>query len=210
MIKLLIVDDHGLIRKGLHFILDEIRDIRIVGEAGTGEEALIVARNILVDVVILDILMPGRGGLDIIKDLKRDNPRIKVIILTTYEPKQYAIQCFRAGAEAFICKSYADDQLIPAIRAVVADGYYVTEETARCMADYINERTPSQGHEQLSQREFQTLIRMGKGQTIKEIAQDLALSEKTVSTYRSRIIKKMGFISTVDIIRYTIDHRLIL
>jgi two-component system, NarL family, invasion response regulator UvrY len=207
MIKVLVVDDHSLIRKGLHFILDELQDIRIVAEAGNGEDALIIAREIAVDVVILDIHMPGRGGLDIIEDLKRDYPQIKIIILTMGEAKQYAVQCFRAGAEAFICKASADKQIISAIRAVVTKGFYMTEDAAFCLANYLKKNT--RGHEHLSQRELQTLTRIGKGQLIKEIAHDLSLSEKTVSTYRSRMMKKMGFASTADIVRYAIDHGLI-
>jgi DNA-binding NarL/FixJ family response regulator len=210
MIRLLVADDHGLIRRGIAQIVSECQDIVVAGEASSGEEALELARSGEYDVVLLDIAMPGRGGLDVIRDLRATRPGIKVIILSMYSEEQYAVRSLRDGASAFLTKAKADAELITAIHTVASGRRYITQEVAERLAYYVECDSELPSHERLSKREFQVLVLIGSGKTVGEIAEELSLSVKTVSTYRSRVMAKMGIKTNAQLIKYALEHKLAL
>jgi two-component system, NarL family, invasion response regulator UvrY len=209
MIRLLIADDHGLIRRGIAQIVAESGDIVVAGEASTGEEALELARSGDFDVVILDIAMPGRGGLDVIRDIRAANRNIKVIILSMHSEEQYAVRSLRDGASAYLTKTSADAELIAAIHTVASGRRYITAEVAERLAYYVESESELPPHERLAKREYQVLLLIGSGKTVGEIAAGLSLSAKTVSTYRSRILAKMGMSTNAQLIKYAVDHKLV-
>lgn len=201
--RVLLVDDHAIVRRGLRELLTEdLPDVEI-DEAATGEEALSLAREQPYGLVILDINMPRRGGLDALKQLRERWPRLPVVILSHYAEEEYAIRALRAGASAYLTKSAAPEELIRAVRKALDGGKYVTESLAERLAAQLVE-TQQPLHQLLSDRELQVLRLMGSGKGTKEIAAQLALSEKTVSTYRSRMLEKMGMTATADLIRYAV------
>jgi DNA-binding NarL/FixJ family response regulator len=209
MIRLLIADDHAIVRKGLKQIVSESPDMVVVGEAANGEEALALARKLVYDVAIVDITMPGRGGLDILKDLKAVRPSAKIIILSMHPEEQYAIRCLRDGASAYITKGNATEELVHAIQAVAAGKRYITPSVAERLASYIEQDAERLPHESLSDRELQVLLLLGSGKTVTDISRELSLSVKTVSTYHMRILEKMHMGSNALLIRYAIQHKLI-
>lgn len=208
MIRLLIVDDHGIVRKGLKQIVAENPDMVVAGEAASGEEALQLAREQEFDVAIIDIAMPGRGGLDIIKSLRALRPSLKIIMLSMYSEEQYAIRSLRDGASAYLTKANATDELVKAIETVASGKRYITPSVAERLASYIEEDSSRLPHESLSDRELQVLVMIGSGKSMSEIAVDLSLSIKTVSTYRARLLEKMGMDSNAQLIKYAVQHRL--
>jgi two-component system invasion response regulator UvrY len=208
MISILVVDDHGVVRKGLMQIVADSSGMEVTGEAATGQEALELARSRAFDVVILDIAMPGRGGLDILRELKAENPTLKVLVLSMYSEEQYAIRSLRDGASAYLTKGCPPEELIQAIQIIAAGKRYITPSIADRLASYIeadSQRTP---HDALSDREMQVLVLIGGGKQASEIAEELNLSAKTVSTYRSRILIKMGMETNAQLIRYAFQHGL--
>jgi DNA-binding NarL/FixJ family response regulator len=208
VIKVLVADDHGLIRHGIARIVSETEDIAVTGEASTGEEALERVKDCEFDVVILDIAMPGRGGLDVIRDIRAARAGIKIIILSMYSEEQYAVRSLRDGASAYLTKSKADEELVTAIRAVAAGHRYITAEVAERLACYVESDSELPPHERLAQREFQVLTLIGSGKTVGEIAAELSLSVKTVSTYRARLLEKMNMKTNAQLIKYAIYHDL--
>jgi two-component system, NarL family, invasion response regulator UvrY len=208
VIRVLVADDHGLIRQGIVRIVSETKDMAVTGEASTGEEALLLVGRDHFDVVILDIAMPGRGGLDVIRDIRAASPGIKVIILSMYSEEQYAIRSLRDGALAYLTKTRADSELVTAIRRVAAGHRYITAEVAERLAYYVESDSELPPHERLAQREFQVLTLIGSGKTVGEIADELALSVKTVSTYRARLLSKMDMKTNAQLIKYAIYHDL--
>jgi two-component system, NarL family, invasion response regulator UvrY len=209
VIRLLIADDHGLIRRGIAQVVSESGDIVVAGEASTGEEALELARRGDFDVAILDIAMPGRGGLDVIRDIRAANKRIKVIILSMHSEEQYAVRSLRDGASAYLTKASADAELVTAIHTVASGRRYITTEVAERLAYYVESESELSAHERLAKREFQVFLLIGEGKTVGEIAKELALSVKTVSTYRARVLAKMGMKTNAQLMKYAVDHGLI-
>jgi two-component system invasion response regulator UvrY len=210
MISVFIADDHTIVRQGLKQILSDTADIRLAGEAATGQETLQLVRGGTCDVLVLDINMPGISGLDILHVLRQEQPELPVLVLSIHAEDQYAIRCLKAGAAGYLTKESAAEELVKAIRQVVTGGKYVSLGLAESLAMRLNETGDRPRHDTLSDREFQVLQLMGAGQTATEIAGSLSLSVKTVSTYRARILEKLGLKSSAEIIQYAVQHRLIL
>ena len=209
MIRVLIADDHTIVRQGLKQILNLDPQIEVSFEAKNGNEVLEFARNNSVDVVVLDITMPGRNGLDTLKELKRLKPTIAVIVLSMHPKDQYAVRVLKAGASGYITKESAPEELVDAIRKAYHGEKYISPDVAELLADYIEHGASDEPHKILSDREFEVLRLIASGKGITQIADELNLSVKTVSTYRSRIVEKTGLSSNSDITRYSIEHDLI-
>jgi len=209
MIRILITDDHDIVRQGLKQIVAEHPGMVVAGEASNGQEALdlIMIRDF--DVAIIDISMPGRGGLEILKDIRAHKPSIKIIMLSMYPEKQYAIRSLRDGASAYLTKANATDDLVKAIAAVASGKRYITPSVANELASFIEEDGDRLPHENLSNRELQVLIMIGSGKSASEIAAELSLSIKTVSTYRARLLEKMGIATNAQLIKYALQHQLV-
>ena len=209
MISVFIADDHAIVRQGLKQILSDTADIRLAGEAATGQETLRLVRSGTCDVLVLDLNMPGISGLDILRVLKGERPNLPVLILSIHAENQYAVRCLQAGAAGYLTKESAPEELVEAIRQVVAGGKYVSRGLAESLAMRLNNDGEQPRHETLSDREFQVLQLMGAGNSLTEIAAALSLSVKTVSTYRARILQKLALKSSAEIIQYAIQHRLV-
>lgn len=209
MLKVLITDDHALIRRGLKQVLQEGLGAVTVGEAQDAKEALEQIMKQRWDVVIMDITMPGRSGLDILRDIKLAQPLLPVLILSMHPEDQFAVRVLKAGASGFIPKESAPEELIKAIRKVVAGGRYVTPALAEKMAFDLAARRDKPPHETLSDREFQVLRLIGSGKPVGQIAEDLGLSVKTVSTYRARVLEKMSMQNNAELTHYAIKHQLV-
>jgi DNA-binding NarL/FixJ family response regulator len=209
MISVLIADDHAVVREGLKRIVADSPDLDVAGEAANGHEVLAFAQSHSCDVVLLDLAMPGKDGLDTLKELKRLKPSVPVLILSVFPEDQYAIRLLKAGAAGYLTKESAPEELIAAIRKVSSGGKYVSAALAERLATTL--ATPAGGllHEQLSDREYQIMCMMASGRTQTQIAGELHLSVKTISTYRSRILAKTGLKSNAEIARYAIENKLI-
>jgi two-component system invasion response regulator UvrY len=210
MISVFIADDHAIVRQGLKQIVSDTNNIRLAGEAATGQETLRLVRSgTSCDVLVLDLNMPGISGLDILRVLKAERPNLPVLILSIHAEDQYAVRCLQAGAAGYLTKESAPEELVEAIRQVVAGGKYVSRGLAEALAMRLNETEERPPHETLSDREFQVLQLMGAGNSLTEIAAALSLSVKTVSTYRARMLEKLGLKSSTEIIQYAIQNRLV-
>ncbi|HEX9675687.1 MAG TPA: response regulator transcription factor [Anaerolineales bacterium] len=209
MIRVLVADDHAVVRQGLKQILSEEPDILEVGEAGSGAEALRLSREAEWDVVILDITMPDGSGLDILRELRHEKPQLPVLVLSVHSEDQYALRVLRSGAAGYLTKECAPQELVEAVRRVVSGGKYVGLDLAERLAEVLAGDRNQQAHEQLSDREFQILCLIGSGRSATEIAQELSLSPKTVSTYRRRVLDKMHMNSNVELTRYVLEQQLI-
>lgn len=209
MIKILIADDHAIVREGLKQIVADTPDIVVAAEAASGPEALdLVARNDW-DVVVLDIAMPGRGGLDALKQIRSLKPHLAVLMLTMHPEKQYAVRALKAGAAGYLTKESAPAELTAAIRKVAAGGRYLSNSLAEKLAFNLEIETERLPHERLSDREYQVMAMIASGKTPTEIADHLCLSVKTISTYRSRILEKMAMKTSAEIMSYGIKHGLV-
>jgi two-component system invasion response regulator UvrY len=208
LIRILIADDHGIVRKGLKQIVAENPNLVVTGEAANGQEALDLAWAQEFDVAIIDIAMPGRGGLEILKILKAQKPSLKIIMLSMYSEEQYAIRSLRDGASAYLTKANATDELVKAIEVVASGKKYITPTVAEHLASFLDEDESRLPHEKLSDRELQVFVMIGSGKSVTDIATELSLSMKTVSTYRARLLEKMGMDSNAQIIKYTLQHML--
>jgi len=208
MIRVFVVDDHPVVRKGLVQILAAEPEMQIAGEASDTSQALDALGRVPVDVLLLDVMMPGRSGLEFLKDLKQLHPRLPVLILSQYPEDQMAVRAIRSGASGYLTKDSAPEQLVEAVRRVHGGRKYLTPETAELLAESV-ESGQEKPHEGLSDREFDVFRRLASGQSVSEIAADLNLSVKTVSTYRTRILEKMNIRSNADITRYAIQNQLI-
>jgi DNA-binding NarL/FixJ family response regulator len=210
--KVLIADDHHVVRRGLKAILaDEFDDLEI-GESKDAPETLEAVRRKSWDVLLLDINLPGRNGLEVLQDLKSLKPKLPVVVVSAYPEKDYALRAFKLGASAYVTKGSAPDELIAAVRKVVAGGRFVTPWLAERMAEvFANDPAAASAapHELLSNREFQVLQLIATGHTIKEVSAALSLSEKTIGTYRSRISHKMRLSTNVELTRYALKHHLV-
>jgi len=209
MINVLIADDHAVVRQGLRQILTETADMNVAGEASNGIEALDRARAESYDVMVLDITMPGRSGFDIIKELHAEMPKLPVLILSMHAEEQFAVRLLKAGASGYLNKESAPDELVKAIRKVVSGGRYVSAALAEKLAFEIDSDSDRLLHDSLSDREFQVMRMMASGKTVKEIATELLLSVKTISTYRARILEKMNLRTNAELIHYAIQNQLI-
>lgn len=209
MIKVLIADDHPVVRMGLKFILENEADISVYHEAQTAREALELIRDTKFDVVLLDISLPDRNGLDVLEQLKREHAGMNVLIISIYPESLYAVRVLKAGASGYMTKDSAPEELVRAVRKVFAGGKYVSPSLAEKLAENLESNSTQQPDQALSNREFQVLCMIAMGKTIKEISNDLFLSEKTVSTYRARILQKMNMKTNAELINYSIKHDLV-
>jgi two-component system, NarL family, invasion response regulator UvrY len=209
MIKVLIADDHAIVRGGLKQILADTSDITVAGEAGHGQEVLERLNKNSYDVVVLDISMPGRSGLDILAQLRREFPRTRVLILSMHPEEQYAMRALKAGASGYLTKESVPDELIAAIRKVSAGRKYISSSLAERLAMAWEDGREKSMHERLSDREYEIMCMIARGKSVKEIAVELHLSIKTVSTYRSRILTKTDMKNNAEIIYYAIKNNII-
>ena len=209
MIKVLITDDHAVVRKGLKQIIDETPGMLAADEAASGNEALEKIRKNDYDVVLLDIAMPGKGGLDTLKELKLERPGLPVLILTIYPEEQYAVRVLKAGAVGYLTKESAPEELVIAIKKVAEGGRYISPSLAEKLAFNIGADTDIAPHERLSDREYQVMCMIASGKTVSEIADEMSLSVKTISTYRTRILEKMGMKNNAEMTHYAIKKELV-
>lgn len=209
MIRLLIADDHAIVREGIKRVIEKYPDIQLVAEAASGDEVLSQIKNIAIDILLLDISMPGPGFLNIMQNLQKDYPAIKVLVLSVHPEDHYALRALKAGAKGYIDKSHSMEELHIAIRQINKGQRYITPRLAEKMLLEHDANIDRQLHDKLSEREFQILLLIGEGKTVTDIASILSLSPKTVSTYRARILEKMKFRSNNELIRYTIENELI-
>jgi two-component system, NarL family, invasion response regulator UvrY len=209
MIHILLVDDHTLFREGLKQILGKYPDLQVMDETATGHEALEKIASQNYTVIILDISMPGLSGWDILKEIKRIKPDIAVLILSMHPEDQYAVRMLKAGAAGYVCKESAAEELVTAIRKVASGGKYVSAAVAEQLAFAVDRGTDKPPHELLSNREFQVMCMLASGRALKEIAEELCLSEKTVTTYRARILEKLQLRNNVELAYYVLQNRLL-
>ncbi len=209
MIKILIADDHPIVRKGLKEIIEETSDMKVIDEASTGQEVLEKVFKTEFDVVLLDISMPGKSGLDILKELKNHRSKLTVLVLSMHPEEQYAMQVFKAGASGYLTKESAPDELLTALRKVSKGGKYVSSSLAEKLAYALEKDVEKAPHEILSAREYEVMRKIASGKTVTDIARELFLSPKTISTYRTRILEKMGIKNNAELIRYAIKNHLV-
>jgi two-component system invasion response regulator UvrY len=209
MIKLIIADDHPIVREGLKQIIADSQHFTVSDEAGDGPELLDKVRKEDFDVIILDLKMPGMDGLDVLKQLKIEKPRIPVIILTVHPEAQYAFRILRAGASGYLTKESVSAELITAIRKVHRGGKYISPSLAEKIAFALDTDSEKMLHETLSDREYQVMYMIASGKTVTEIAEEINLSVKTISTYRARILEKMNMKTNAELTRYAFQNSLI-
>jgi DNA-binding NarL/FixJ family response regulator len=209
MIRVLVADDHAVVRRGLLQILEEVPAMVVAGEASTGRQVLQAVQRGSYDVLVLDIAMPDGGGLEVLRQLKSLKPDLPVLILSMYGERQYALRALKAGAAGYLTKESAPDELVAAILKVARGGRYVTRSLAEELAGALGGALEREPHEALSDREYQVMCLLAAGNTITEIAAELSLSVKTISTYRARIREKLGLKNTSEIIRYALQRGLV-
>jgi DNA-binding NarL/FixJ family response regulator len=208
-IKILIADDHPIVRAGFKQVISDTPDMLVADEAGTGQEVLNYIRKKDYDCVLLDISMPGRSGLEILKDLKSEKPKLPVLILSIYPEEQYAIRALRAGAAGYMTKAGAPHELIAAIRKISEGGKYISESLAEKLTYYLDGDASRPPHETLSDREYQVMLMIASGKTVTQIAEELCLSVKTISTYRAHILEKMRMKNNAEITLYAVQNKLV-
>jgi DNA-binding NarL/FixJ family response regulator len=208
-IHVLIADDHAIVRQGLRQILSETEDLIVAGEAEDGADALRLARSQEWSVFLLDVSMPNRNGIDTLKQLKKEFPKLPVLILSMHPEEQYAIRALKAGAAGYLTKQSAPEMLVTAIRQVAMGKKYVSPSVAMQLADAISYDSEKPAHESLSDREYQVLVMIAAGRTLTQIAEDLNLSVKTVSEYRKRLLEKMRLETNAELIHYGMRHGLV-
>ncbi|HWR90141.1 MAG TPA: response regulator transcription factor [Dissulfurispiraceae bacterium] len=209
MIRVLVADDHTIVRKGLKQLISEHPDMEVTGEARNGPEALSEVMEKDYDMVLLDLSMPGRGGIETIKELKALRPKLSILVLTMHPEEEYAIRALKAGASGYLTKESAPEELITAMRKVAAGSRYISMKLAEELAFAFGGDIEKAPHELLSDREFQIMIMIGSGKTVKDIAAELSLSMQTVSTYRARILTKMKMRNNAELTLYAIRHHLV-
>ncbi|MHB0992089.1 MAG: response regulator [Burkholderiales bacterium] len=208
-IRVFIVDDHAIVREGLKQILADTTDLVVAGDADTGHEAIKLAREGGYDVLLLDISMPDRSGIEILKQIKKEVPDIIVLILSMHREDQYAIRSLKAGAAGYLNKQSAPDELVGAIRSVVAGRKYISGDLAQALADQVSGNHQVSPHEILSDREYQTLTMIASGMCVSDIGKELNLSVKTVSMYRARLLQKMKLKNNAELMHYAMKNKLV-
>ncbi len=209
MIRVLIADDHPIVREGLKQILSDTEDIVVVDEADSGSAVLSLTMRNNYDVILLDISMPGRDGLEVLKELKQLKPKLSVLVLSMYPEEHYAVRVLRGGASGYLTKSSAPDELISAIRKVASGRKYISSTLAERLTYELDRDADKPLHEILSDREYQVMHMLATGKSVKEIADELSLSVKTVSTYRTRILGKMNIKNNAEIVLYAVQNKLV-
>ena len=209
MVRIVVCDDHTIVREGLKQILSGQSDFEVVAEAADGHEAMKRVRELEFDVLLLDMSMPGKSGVDLIKQVKSEKPKLRILVLTMHEEHQYAVRAIRAGASGYLTKEGASSQLVTAIRKVASGGAYISAEVAEQLA--LNAMPDSQGplHAALSDREFQVFRMIAEGKSVSEIAERLNLSVKTVSTHKANLLQKMNMTTQGELIRYALENNLV-
>jgi DNA-binding NarL/FixJ family response regulator len=207
--RVLIVEDHGIVREGLKRILADYDEFVVGGEASTGEDAVALASDDGFDVVVLDISMPGRGGMEALAQLKAIRPDLPVLVLSMHAEEQYALRCLQAGASGYIMKEKPPSELVDALRKVAGGGRYVTSSLGEKLAAHVTSGTLTHPHNKLSHREDQVMRRIAAGRALKDIAEEFDLSVKTISTYKRRIFEKMQLSNQAELIRYAMEHGLV-
>ena len=207
--KILIADDHAVVRRGLKQILaDDFRDASF-GEANNGQEALDKVWKDRWDAVILDVTMPGRSGLEVLREIKKSRPKLPVLVLSMHPEDQFAVRVLKAGASGYMTKESAPEELVGAIKKIVTGGRHVSPQLAELMAAYLTLDTKRPAHELLSNREFQVMRQIASGKTVSQIARELSLSVRTISTYRARILEKMGLKTNAELTHYAFQNQLV-
>jgi two-component system invasion response regulator UvrY len=209
MINILVVDDHALIRKGLKMLLEENPDFKVSGEAETGTKAIKMVRKQHFDLVLLDLSLPDKHGMDVLKQMKAEQPDIKIIVLSMYPEEQYGVRVLKAGAVGYVNKQAAPEKLIVAIQQVISGKTYISETMAEHLLNNLIGKSQELLHQSLSNREYQTLCLMSSGNSLTEISEIMMLSPKTVSVYRARMLEKMGFKNNAEAVHYAIAHALV-
>ena len=209
MIRVLLADDHAIVRAGLKEILEGTGDIRVVAEAANGQEVLARVREVEFDVAVLDLTMPGRSGIELIRQVKSERSRLRILVLSMHSEEQYAVRALKAGASGYLTKESAADLLVAAIRRIAAGGAFVSPETAERIALGFEQPDDALPHTRLSDREFQVFQAIVAGESVGEIAKDLSLSVKTVSTHKANLMQKMGIDNQSELVRYAVRHKLV-
>lgn len=209
MIRVLIVDDHAIVRRGLRQIVAETKDIMVAAEAETGFQAIKIARQHPAEVMLLDISLPDRNGIEVLKQVKREHEKLAVLMLTMHTESEFAIRSLRAGASGYLTKQSAPTQLITAIRHVAAGRKYVTPSLAEELANLLSAKHDQPPHASLSDREFQTMCLIASGKSLSDISAALHLSPKTISVYRARVLEKLNLRNNAEIARYAMRHGLV-
>jgi two-component system, NarL family, invasion response regulator UvrY len=209
MLRLAIVDDHQIVRRGFRDMLEGELDIKVEFEAATGEEALQQLREITCDVLLLDLSLPGQGGVDVLRTVRQRHPDLHVLILSGYPEDRYALSMIKSGAEGYLCKDCDRLDLLRAVRTVAQGRRYVSRKTAELLADELSGHSNSSPHESLSEREMQVFLRLARGESVTDIGRALHLSVKTISTYRTRLLEKLGVNSNAELAAYAIRNGLI-
>jgi len=209
MIRIVVADDHTIVREGLKQVLAAASDFQIVGEAQSGYEVLERVRGLEFDVLLLDMSMPGKSGIELIKQVHGEKPKLRILVLSMHQEQQYAVRAIKAGASGYLTKDGAAVQLVAAIRKVAAGGAFITEAVAEQLALGAMPQTEGLPHGALSDREFHVFQLLVSGKAVSEIAEELTLSVKTVSTHKAHIMQKMNMSNPAELIRYAMKHRLI-
>ena len=208
MVKVIIADDHEIIRRGLIEIFNDETDLKVTGAAQNAEEILPLLQRENADVLLLDINMPGRSGIEVLKDLRTLHPRLHIIVLSVHPVEQYALRAIKAGADGYLTKESAPYEIVEAVRTVCAGKKYITAEVAEQLARSVIDGTDGPPHKRLSDREYEIMLLIAEGSTPREISAKIHISTKTVSTYRNRIFTKMDLHTTADLVRYVVHHDL--
>ena len=209
MIRIVLADDHTIVREGLKQLLAVDPELAVVGEAQNGHEALARVRELDFDLLLLDMSMPGKSGIELIKQIHAEKPKLRILILSMHEEHQYAVRAIRAGAAGYITKESASRQLVAAIRKVAGGGAFISTEVAEQLALGAMPGAVGAPHEALSDREFQVFRMLAEGKSVSDIAERLNLSVKTVSTHKANIMQKMNMSNPSELIRYALTHRLV-
>jgi two-component system, NarL family, invasion response regulator UvrY len=209
MARILVADDHPLLRNGLKLVLAAEPDLEFAGEAEDSEQALEQIKRDCWDVVILDLSMPGCGGLDVLREIRRSRPNLPVLVLSMHAEEQFAVRAIKAGASGYVSKMNGAAEVVSAIRKVLTGRKYVSASLAESLAGALDSEGDGPAHENLSDREFQVMCKIASGKTVSQIAADVSLSVKTISTYRSRVLEKMNMRSNAEITRYAIQQGLV-
>jgi DNA-binding NarL/FixJ family response regulator len=207
--RILIADDHAIVREGLRRILAADPAFTVVGEAGDSHEVMTAVRGGGFDVLLLDLSMPGRSGIDLVKQVKAERPDLRVLVLSMHAEQQYAVRAIRAGASGYLTKDAAATQLAAALRKVASGGLFITPGVAEALAIGLQTAGEEAPHKRLSDREYQVFLRLAAGDSVTSIAEQLSLSVKTVSTHKTHILEKMNLASLADLVRYAIRHQLL-